>query len=166
MTFNITCTPKEGYIAVRRNTETKERDEDNQYLFVRKNGTNELWMVCMRGEYAGEALKESEIDGDQWMVMEFYGWDEVIEVYYADFGGFGNNKIGPLEMDSLAEEIVERIRSSYDNEVEPNIKMEQMTREEYLRKSGTWNSGYDILRENPEKFMEKFLERQKASMKQ
>lgn len=157
MTFSITCTPKEGYVAVRRNKETKERDEDNKYVFVKKSGTDDLWMVCLRGEHAGEALKESEIDGDQWMVMEFEHWDEVIEVYYADFGGYGNNKIGPVSIESLAEEIAERARSSYENEVEPNITMKQMTREAFMREAGTWNSVYDALRLTPDKFHGDFL---------
>jgi hypothetical protein len=72
MTFSITCTPREGYVAIRYNSETKERDEDNRYVFVKKTGTDELWMVCMRGDNAGEALKESEVNGDEWMVDDFF----------------------------------------------------------------------------------------------
>jgi hypothetical protein len=165
MTCSITCTPREGYVAIRYNHETKERDEDNRYVFVKKTGTDELWLVCMRGDNAGEALKESEVNADEWMVDEFYNWDEIIEVYYADFGGFGNNKIGPLSLDFLAEEIAERIRSAYDNEVEPSITMKQMTSEEFQRQSNAWNSVYDTLRDNPEKFVEKFQKKQEDAVK-
>lgn len=92
MTFSLTCTPKEGYIANRRNLETNEIDKDNKYVFIKKIKTDDLWLVCIRGERAGEALSDSDFDGEEWIVMEFMNWDEVIEVYYADFGSFGDNK--------------------------------------------------------------------------
>lgn len=161
MTFSVTCTPKEGYIANRRNLETKEIDKDNKYVFIKKTKTDDLWLVCIRGEKAGEALSDSDFDGEEWIVMEFEHWDEVIEVYYADFGGFGDNKIGPVDLEALSDEIAERVRFNYENEVEPAIKMQQMTREEFLRQSNTWNSVYDVLRKTPKKFMKQFLQKQK-----
>lgn len=156
-TFQVTCDPKEGYVANRRNIETKVIDEENRYVFIKKSKADEMWLVCIRGINAGEALKESEINSEEWIVMEFEHWDEVVEVYYADFGGFGDNKIGPVNLESLAEEIGERARFNYENEVEPNIKMKQMTREEFMRQSNTWNDVYDVLRKTPKKFMKQFL---------
>lgn len=161
MIYSVVCTPKEGYVAVRRDPATKERDEENRYVFIKKAGNDDLWLVCMRGERAGEALSDSDINGEEWIVMEFEHWDEVIEVYYADFGGFGDNKIGPVNLEVLADEIAERVRFNYENEIEPAIKMQQMTREEFMRQSGIWNSVFDDLRETPEKFVEKFLQKQK-----
>lgn len=166
MTFSVTCTPKEGYVAVRRNPETKALDEDNKYVFIKKVKSDELWLVCIRGERAGEALSDSEVNSEEWIVMEFQNWDEVIEVYYADFGGFGNNnKIGPVDLEMLADEIAERVRFNYENEIEPAIKMLQMTREEFMRQSNTWNEVYDTLRKTPKKFMKQFLQKQKEKGK-
>lgn len=153
------CEPIEGYVAIRRNLETKERDEDNKYVFIKKTGTDDLWMVCMRGERSGEALRFGDINEDEWMVNELDGWSDTVEAYYADFGGYGKTKIGPVDIDYLMDEVATRLRSSMDNEIEPNIKMVQIKREDFLRQSEQWNSVYDKLREDPEAYMDRFLQK-------
>lgn len=153
------CDPIEGYIAIRRNPETKESDTSSHYTFIKKDGTdNELWMVCMRGERLGEALRFSEVNEEEWLINELDGWSDIIEGYYADFGGYGKSKIGPVSAEYLIDEITTRVKSSIDNEIEPTIKMVQMKREDFLRQSDQWNSVCDKLREDPEAYMEKFLQ--------
>lgn len=68
-------------------------------------------------------------------------------------------KIGPVDLEMLADEIAERVRFNYDNEIEPTIMMKQMTREEFMRQSNMWNSVYDVLRKTPKKFMKQFLQK-------
>lgn len=161
--FPITCSPKEGYVVVPRDEASGGWREDDEYVVIRKNGTqDELWLVCLRGEMAGHAVRESTIDGSQWMAVGFDAFAEMINVYYVDFGGYGDHKYGPVDSEKLAELIDEYVFRDIDNEINPIINVKCVMREQYLREAGKWDSVYDRLREDPEQFMERFHERQAA----
>lgn len=152
----MTCEPKEGYVAVRRDPVTKEKFYNNHYLFVKKAGTdNELWLVCIRGNRAGEALRLSEINEDEWIIEELDAWDDKISVYYID-------NSGPMDLDSLRDEIARRLYGGKGDEISPVIRAEQMTRGAYLRIAKLWKTVNDKLRENPECLIGDFYKRQAA----
>jgi hypothetical protein len=149
----MTCEPREGYIAIRRDPVTKEKFKDNQYVFINKTSIDdELWLVCLRGERAGEALRYAIINEEEWIINELDGWDDEVDVYYI-------NNSAPMDLDYLRDEIDNMLRMSINDEIEPTIKVEHMSREAYLRITEMWNAVNDTLRENPEAFMDKFIER-------
>lgn len=162
-TYNITCTPKEGYIAVPRKQDSDEWDNNMQYICIKKKADGELWFVCLRGDRAGEALKLSDIDETQWMVNELDGFDDTVHAYYVDFGGWGeHNKYGPIDLEHLSG-LIEEHALRDDEGIEPHIRLEQMSRERFMRESGRWMEAYDKLRKNPLAYMDKFLKRQKEA---
>jgi hypothetical protein len=64
-----------------------------------------------------------------------------------------------MDLDYLRDEIDNMLRMSINDEIEPTIKVEHMSREAYLRITEMWSAVNDTLRENPEAFMDKFIER-------